>query len=57
MKTNLFKNQFISYFFQRSVPHEHLTGLTAIWGQLVWYDISYTLPISGYADCCSAGTG
>ena len=35
-------------------PHEHLTGLTAIWGQLVSHDIAYTLPISGYSQCCGA---
>ena len=39
---------------ERDVPHEHLTGLTAIWGQLVSHDIAYTLPISGYSECCDA---
>ena len=33
--------------------HEHLTALTAIWGQLVSHDIAYTLPISGYSECCA----
>jgi hypothetical protein len=27
-----------------------------VWGELVWHDISYTLPISGYAECCAAMT-
>ncbi len=31
-----------------NVPHEHLTSMAAVWGQLVANDISYTLPISGY---------
>jgi len=35
-------------------PHEHLTGLSAIWGQFVSHDIAYTIPISGYEDCCEA---
>jgi hypothetical protein len=39
---------------ERSTPHEHLTGLTAMWGQLVSHDIAYTLPISGYGHCCEA---
>ena len=39
---------------ERDVPHEHLTGLTAIWGQLVSHDIAYTLPISGFSECCDA---
>jgi len=39
---------------ERDVPHEHLTGLTAIWGQLVSHDIAYTLPISGFSECCEA---
>ena len=39
---------------ERSTPHEHLTGLTAMWGQLVSHDIAYTLPISGYSQCCQA---
>jgi hypothetical protein len=41
---------------QESIPHEHLTALTAVWGQLVWHDIAYTLPISGYVECCAAMT-
>ena len=39
---------------EKDHPHEHLTGLTAIWGQLVSHDIAYTLPISGYSQCCQA---
>lgn len=35
-------------------PHEHLTALAAIWGQFVAHDISYTLPLSGYEQCCDA---
>ena len=35
-------------------PHEHLTSLAAIWGQLVAHDISYTLPLSGYERCCDS---
>ena len=32
---------------ERDLEHEHLTALTAVWGQLVSHDIAYTLPISG----------
>ena len=39
---------------EQDQPHEHLTGLTAIWGQLVSHDIAYTLPISGFSQCCEA---
>ena len=35
-------------------PHEHLTSLAAIWGQLVAHDISYTLPLTGYERCCDS---
>ena len=43
-----------SILTERDARHEHLTALTAIWGQLVSHDIAYTLPISGYSECCSA---
>ena len=33
-------------------PHEHMTALGAIWAQFVAHDISYTLPIHGYENCC-----
>lgn len=39
---------------ERDHKHEHLTALTAIWGQLVSHDIAYTLPISGYSECCGS---
>ena len=39
---------------ERDLEHEHLTALTAVWGQLVSHDIAYTLPISGYSQCCQA---
>ena len=39
---------------EKDAAHEHLTSLTAIWGQLVSHDIAYTLPISGYSKCCEA---
>ena len=39
---------------EKDLAHEHLTALTAIWGQLVSHDIAYTLPISGYSQCCEA---
>ena len=39
---------------EQDLAHEHLTALTAIWGQLVSNDIAYTLPLSGYSECCEA---
>ena len=35
-------------------PHDHLTALAAVWGEFVAYDISYTLPLSGYEQCCDS---
>ena len=35
-------------------PHEHITAMAAIWGQFVANDISYTLPLSGYEQCCDS---
>ncbi len=36
------------------VPHEHLTAAAAFWGEFVANDVSYTLPLSGYEQCCDA---
>ncbi len=38
----------------RDVPHEHLTAAAAVWGEFVSNDVSYTLPLSGYEQCCDA---
>ncbi len=38
----------------QDVAHAHLTAMAAVWGQLVAHDISYTLPLSGYDQCCDA---
>ena len=35
-------------------PHDHLTALAAVWGEFVADDISYTLPLSGYEQCCDS---
>ncbi len=37
-----------------SGSHDHLTALAAVWGEFVAHDISYTLPLSGYEQCCDA---
>lgn len=34
--------------------HDHLTALAAVWGEFVTNDISYTLPLSGYEQCCDS---
>jgi hypothetical protein len=30
------------------LPHEHLTTMAAFWMQMIAYDVSYTIPISGF---------
>uniref|UniRef100_A0A0K2TRR1 Uncharacterized protein n=1 Tax=Lepeophtheirus salmonis TaxID=72036 RepID=A0A0K2TRR1_LEPSM len=35
-------------------PHEHITAIAATWGEFVAHDISYTLPLSGFEQCCDS---
>jgi len=43
-----------SLLWTGNVAHEHLTAMAAVWGEFVAHDISYTLPLSGFDQCCDA---